>query len=201
MQKAVIMSVDIIVDTSLTRPCVIPEGCVHSPDSMVVRRVFLALGGIWELARYAFIYLLVAGSFNAAMGDNYNPVFLWLGSGQLVVAAAFLYVAFYPGRITAYRPLLLIAKGIGIVTELLLILANEAVMTRVGRFFAIGPGVVPDYAELAGAGVFAIAILVLDLIFFMFLVSYREDRRSHYHPLPEKTENLPEFSDRTIEEE
>jgi hypothetical protein len=168
---------------------------------MIIRRVFLALGGIWELARYAFIYLLVAGSFNAAMGDNYTPVFLWLGSGQPAVAAGFLYVAAFPGRIAAYRPLLLIAKGAGIAAELLLLLTTEAVMTRIGRFLSIGPGVFPEYAALAGTGVFAAAILILDLIFFMFLVSYREDRHTRYRRLPNETENLPKFSDRTIEEE
>jgi hypothetical protein len=79
-------------------------------------------GPAWELARY-FLFVVFLAAASSASGDADMLSAPWLAAaaaGGLVMPAAFLMIAFSPGRYAVYLPLLRLGKVLQVATVVLL---------------------------------------------------------------------------------
>ncbi len=84
-------------------------------------RFTILLGSVWEIVRFLALFAAVLG---LGLPEDRGST-LWLlffGSGQLVLAAAFLFLFLDPPRYHSLRPFLVLGKGLGLFSALLLVL-------------------------------------------------------------------------------
>lgn len=132
----------------------------------LVKTLFF-IAAIWELLRFAVLYLLFAARTAGAVASADYFITLWFGAPQLVLSAGFVFAGVFPDRYGVYLNLLRLGKLLALFSgvpalavELMAVLQGEALGVAVGT------------RMLAGGGVLAV-----DLLLLVFLVSLRHEER------------------------
>ncbi|MCK4541956.1 MAG: hypothetical protein KAU17_06970 [Spirochaetales bacterium] len=153
---------------------------------MRVQRGLLFLGGIWELIRMPLLFLPLLLVLNPSFHLTTNLALIWLGGPQIFIAAGFILLFFYPDRYGGFAKLLAVGKILQVVTGFGYFLAKSGIIPLSSR---------TDPEDLRQLLV-PLFISIVDLIFFFFLLSYKQPA-SHDHARAE----LPGFQETLIEEE
>ncbi len=148
------------------------------PLNILYKGSFIA-GGFWEIARFAFLALSVSTQWMFYFEPFTLFIFLWFGSGQLIIAAGFFLIPFYPKRAFLVRRLCILAKAVSSVPGILIVSGFD---WNHKFLWSIPP----------------IIILIIDFLFILFLVSYRSLPQDYD---TNKGEDLPEISETIVEEE
>jgi hypothetical protein len=169
---------------------------------MKIQKTVFFLGSVWETFRFVILFFIVL-SITGSYATLSRLVGLgWLGSVQLVLVAGFLFLGFFPYRYGLYSKLLALAKLLNIfpavillVSEVLLLIAPDgAGMER----FLNAPSGLQQLVPLIAV------ITLLDLLFFIFLLSY--SRKVKVNSSMQKKNNehnndLPLLKEVSVEEE
>lgn len=164
----------------------------------------LVAGAVWQIIRFSAIGIIVIVYLNPVFSPGKSLLLLWLASSQLGLSAAFFFLAVDPARYIQYRSFALFAKTLDIVPGLTLLCLQAA-----GLFFRLGTPLftlVPLIDQVTEGRLdtsvlfyyVLIVIIVIDLIFLMFLISFKyqqQDKTKAVH------ENLPEIEETHIEVE
>jgi hypothetical protein len=146
-------------------------------------------GGVWSLARFGFVALLVLRQ--AGNDPLFHINLLWIGAPALLLAALFAGEAFVPAGERFYLPLLRIGT--------LLAATADAIVVLTGSYIPVAEragGVGDDISRLVF--IIAYGILAADLLIFAALISYRPMDRSRP---PEPDASLPRYESTTVEDE
>ena len=153
----------------------------------------LFIGAFYELIRFVLLLVLSLGVVDPGF-DLFHILFLLLicAPGLVLSGGSFL-AGMYPERYGVFTKLLAFGKVLGVL-PLVLIIFNTA-----GIFIPTVTG-----ARWGGLLYLFLGVLVFDLLFFVFLVSYRVRRSpsggSDTHKDPAPTGDLPEWHETRIEE-
>lgn len=133
------------------------------PD-VKTRSVVCLAAAVWEVVRFAALYFLI--SVQPAFLLNSNNAFnlLWFGSVQLLLVAVLVFLALYPREYSTYLRLARLGK-------LLSLPAGFAVLFTAG--FTGGVEALESAALRYAEFFVPIGILFVDLILFVFLLTYR----------------------------
>ncbi len=129
---------------------------------MVRQRLFFLVCAGWEVVRFAALFALLTIRPEISAAAAYSAIALWFGSAQLVLAGAFAMLALYPWPHANYLPLLRLGKFLSLAPAVLALLSGFPIAGDVGR---------PIVTLVRVATPFA--ILGVDSILFLFLLSYR----------------------------
>ena len=125
-------------------------------------KIFFLVAAGWELVRFAALFALLTVRPDAPATVAYSVTTLWFGSGQLALAGACIMLAFYPVRYAPYIPLVRLGKFVSIGPALLSLFIGVPVPV-------ISAAPIVDLVRMATP----VAILTVDSILFLFLLSYR----------------------------
>ena len=160
---------------------------------MSKRVSILFIGAFYELLRFVLLFVLSVVVVNPGFDPFYMLVLLLIGAPALVLSGGCFLAGMFPGRYGVFTKLLAFGKVLGLI-PLILIIFNTAGIRSSG-FTGYIPG---------GLMYVFLGVIVLDLIFFVFLVSYRV----HVNPSvgldaqndSASTEDLPGWHETRIEE-
>ncbi len=131
---------------------------------MVRHNPVFFLGAIWEILRFFSLFLVLTLERTVSPEPIETLILLWFASSELAMSGGFLMIGIYPGKYDRYAGLL-----------------------ALGKFLCLLPGAgvvfiqasIPSFVQSADA-VSALArlscplvIVLLDLLFFVFLLSYK----------------------------
>lgn len=160
---------------------------------MIKKGSILFIGAFYELIRFVLLLVLSTGIVNPGF-DPFHMLFLLLvGAPALVLSAGSFLAGMYPDRYGVFTKLIAFGKVLGLIPVFLIIFDSAGILN----------------AEVAGARAgglvyLLIGVIVLDLLFFAFLVSYRVRRKpsgdssDHENSIPR--DDLPEWNETRIEE-
>ncbi len=135
---------------------------------MPLVKTLLFIAAVWELLRFAVLYLLFATQVTTGIGASVDHfITLWFGAPQLALAAGFLFMALYPERYAAFMNLLRLGK---------LLATAAAVPALAMQILAAIDG------ELVGAAfgtrmIAGLGVLAIDALLLIFLISLRNEEQ------------------------
>lgn len=171
---------------------------------MKERKVPLIVASVWQLFRFSIIGM----SFILYLNPNFYPgisVFLlWPAATSLLLCAGLLVSGLYHERFTSYRRLLILGKVLDAVPGIFLLILQGGAL-----YFGITHPVFEDVQLIerliqlrlrteVGFYYLLAAVVLIDLIFLLILLSYRTEPEKRG---PSQEENLPELIVTEIEEE
>ncbi len=133
----------------------------------MTRWLVLLGGGIWEIVRFAAIYLMVVTLPSEQIYYHIN--LLWFGSPAVVLAAVFFSAAYHSDRAPYFLPILRIGLAVSVIADAAVIVTGSFT----GRLLANG---MPDAAGERRVFVMTFVVLVVDLALASALLWYRPRR-------------------------
>lgn len=156
----------------------------------MIRAVFGLAAG-WEILRFAILFYLVYSGFGGEARDLAATA-VWFGSSGLVIAAAMMFAAAKPERLTDVSlNLVRIGKTLAVIT------GGVALFGRM--FQAIATGASTDPVDWLRQEPTVLAVVAVDFTLVLFLLSY--------HPNPggvgsgSNVDELPDYDVTDVEEE
>lgn len=120
----------------------------------MLRWLLLLGGGIWEIVRFAAIYVMVVALPSEQAYSHLN--LLWFGSPAVVLAALFFSAAYHSERTRYFVPILRIGLVVSVIADAAVIVTGSFA----GRLL---PGGIPDAAADRRIFILTFAVLVIDL--------------------------------------
>ncbi len=163
--------------------------------------MLLYAGCGWQIVRFLALTTLLILIIFPESGPAIILLTVWPAVSQLVLAAAFLFLALDSVRYGAYRNLLLLGKTIDAVVGVFLLLYQTVALFLGGirpLFAVLGDLEFPAGAALQPAALLyysLAAVVLLDLLFLLLLISLSPT------PEPISSGSLPEMSEVRLEEE
>ncbi|MFW5747304.1 MAG: hypothetical protein ACOCX6_00765 [bacterium] len=160
---------------------------------MSKRVSILFIGAFYELLRFVLLLVLSVAVVNPGFDVFIMLYLLLIGSPALVLSGGSFLAGMYPGRYGIFTKLIAFGKALGLLPLLLIVFNSVGILTSGIT------GAVP------GALLYILlGVIVLDLIFFIFLVSYRVHVKPSggpdAHTDSASTDDLPEWHETRIEE-
>ena len=135
---------------------------------MSARRSVLLAGSLWELARFFLVLLLFVATLQDAVSAG-RWVYSWLlfvGSGNLLIAAGAGMLALFPERYAELIGFLRLGKLMSVFSFVLLLVAGSLRVAAAREVFAVGPLKVSQGAVLLG-------VFLLDMLFLGVLLAWK----------------------------
>jgi len=129
---------------------------------MMTRRPIFFIGVVYELFRFGFLFIFGLGILTPAFDQVYILMIMILSSPALLMAAGFLVFALFPETYFQFRKLLALGKLLEMFPLLFALLNSIGIITFAGA-----------ERQFANVGLLFAVLLLLDLLFFFFLVSYK----------------------------
>jgi hypothetical protein len=137
---------------------------------MRTKRIFIFLGSLWDLARFFIVLSVIVALFDAAGGRSavIMPWLLLAASAALLVPVGGILLSIYPSRYANLVGLLRLGKVLNLFSLFLLLVSGfladyaEAPSLRLGAFSVT-------------QAVLLLAVMLFDLIFLAFLISYKAE--------------------------
>ena len=153
----------------------------------------LFIGAFYELIRFVLLLVLSLGIVNPGFEPFHMHFLLLISAPALVSSAGSFLAGLYPERYGVFTKLIAFGKFLGLIPLILVILGTS------GRLAVEVPGL-----RLGGLTYLFLGVIVLDLLFFGFLVSYRV-HRDHSGDSRDRndsasSDDLPEWHETRIEE-
>lgn len=153
----------------------------------------LFVGAFYEMLRFVLLLGLSVGIVNPGFDSLYMLILLLLGAPALVLSGGSFLAGMYPERYGVFTKLIAFGKALGLLPLVLVIFTTAGILSS---------GITG--APLGGLMYIFLGVIVLDLIFFVFLVSYRVRRGPSDGSGPRtgsaSTDDLPEWHETRIEE-
>jgi hypothetical protein len=153
----------------------------------VIRWLVLLGGGIWEIVRFAAVYLTVVTLPSELPYAHIN--LLWFGSPAVVLAALFFSAAYHPDRARFFVPILRIGLAVSVIADAAAIVTGSFN----GRLLLNG---MPDAAGDRFVFVMTFVVLVVDLLLASALLWYRPRRED----VSVTESDLPDYDSTTVDE-
>ncbi len=131
---------------------------------MVNKKAIFSLAALWELVRFFLLYrtLMVLPGIGGPLPANL--LLLWFGASQLALSGGIVMMGFFPESYGSYARLLALGKLLGLFPGTLVLLAG-LILANISD--PLGASRLPASSVLLPA-----VIVLFDLIFFIFLLSF-----------------------------
>jgi len=165
------------------------------------RKIVFLTGAVWEVIRFALLYLLLLILMNPSFNIIGSILLVWFGALHFLMACCFFFLWIDQDRYSTLLPFITLGKGLHILPALLLFIMGTGLF-QTG--IVVGQGSSPQAAFLEGSMGFIILllsgiILLFDLIFFFIVLSYTLNKpEENVHQIKE---HLPEWKDIHVEED
>lgn len=130
---------------------------------MVRHNPIFFLGAIWEILRFFSLFLVLTLERTVPPGPMETLILLWFASSQLAMSGGFLMVGVFPGKYIRYTGLLALGKFLSLLPGAGVVIIQASISSFVQTADAVS-----RLVQLA----FPAVIVLLDLLFFAFLLSY-----------------------------
>jgi hypothetical protein len=140
----------------------------YTAQDMSTRRSVLLAGSLWELARFFLVLLLFVATLQDAVSSG-RWVYSWLlfvGSGNLLIAAGAGMLALFPERYAQLIGFLRLGKLMSVFSFILLLVAGSLRVAASREVFGVGPLKVSQGAVLLG-------VFLLDMLFLGVLLAWK----------------------------
>ena len=153
------------------------------------------LGAFWEVARFFLLFLILVSEQKQVSGSfTENLMILWFGAAQLAMSAGFILAGLYPEKYGNYAKLLALGKFLGLLPGIGIFIIQAFVLP-----FVQIRNVFSNFSFLLLPGL----ILLIDLIFFLFLLSFKtyEKKKINKSAHNDEEKIFPEYDETRIEED
>ncbi|MBN1836069.1 MAG: hypothetical protein JW820_09485 [Spirochaetales bacterium] len=135
---------------------------------MKIKRFFLLINSLWELARLVLLFLAVGVTLRLTLLTDRSAIYwlVLLGSGQLLLPAALILLYLDPVRFAVLLNLVRLGKFLGLLAGLMLVFLSPL---RTDLQLAVGLGL--SSSLLSYTTVIGISIVDLIFLFLLFLWS------------------------------
>jgi hypothetical protein len=171
------------------------------------RKIIFLTGAIWEIIRFALLYLLLLVLMNPSFNIIGSILLVWFGTLHFLMACCFFFLWFNQQQYSSLLPFMTLGKGLNILPALFLFIMGTGLFQIGIEFFRgtrdFGQEYAPQAAFSEGSMGFLLLfsgiILFFDLIFFFIVLSYTLNKPEE--PEIQTLEHLPEWTDIHVEEE
>jgi hypothetical protein len=179
---------------------------------MKKRKLVFLSGAVWEIVRFALLYLLLLILMNPSFNIIGSILLVWFGTLHFLMAGLFFFLWIDQKKYSVLLPFASLGKGLNIVPAVLMFIMGTGLFQIGIEFFSGVRGGDLENATQAGLSEGSMGFLLLlsgiilffDLIFFFILLSYTLNKsaksESRFDEQP-GDEHLPKWNDIQVEEE
>lgn len=152
-------------------------------------RSFFFIGAFYELLRVIGLFIFTFGFISPQIDEVHGLLFVMLAAPGFTIFAGMVMIGVHPGKFRGGTKLLAFGKLAGLLSAIFAALNALGILTFKHAQY-----------QLYGSGLLFGLFILFDLIFFLFLISYKEASTPPETTISESETVLPEIQEVTLEE-